>query len=226
MKKSISSFVSLVIVFCIFAPGSAEQDRPVKVLKQQERYTLSVALQFSKKNRNTVHRVLTALTGIAPNAYATGFLVGEGLVMTCYHVISGKLSTPKRRILGFKPDDELEVKAFVNGCQAKIIKVDEDADLALLSVCGSSKQAQPGDYKMIRRGVFHGPYTFRGQQYWSVKTEGRDGFSGSPVYNNQGEVVGIFSGYDWRQEIAILCPGIKAQQFLADYDASIQPTIE
>src|SRR5262245_2229318 len=140
--KKLCCFASIAAILCILPTGSAEQDKTAKLLKEQERYTLAIALEFSKKNRNAVPRVLSLLSGIDPNAYATGFLVGDGLVMTSYHVISGKLSPSKKKILGFRPQDDLEVKAYVNGCQAKILKIDEDADLALIKVCAGSKDVR------------------------------------------------------------------------------------
>jgi S1-C subfamily serine protease len=175
-----------------------------------------------------------------PNAYASGFLVGDGLVMTAYHVVSGRLSTSKRRILGFKPDEELQVRAYVNGCPAKVVKVDKDADLALLTICASSKEAKrptfqidpavdeqiiliarPRDNKFLRKGIFQGPYMFQGKQYWSIKVDALDGFSGSPVYNGQGQIVGVFCGYDSTEGVAFISPSAKAQKFLEDYDAGI-----
>lgn len=239
MKEYIVTLASVGILLSVLTPGTAGTDELGRILKQQERYTLSVALQFSKRNRNTMARALSLLTGITPNAYASGFIVGDDLAMTSYHVVSGELDGPKKRILGFRPDEPLEVKAYINGCQARVVKVDENADLALLKVCDSSIQArspkfetspsknerlfliaQPGDYKVVRRGVFHGSYTFRGQQYWSIKTDGRDGFSGSPVYNDDAEVVGVFSGYDWTKDLAFISPAAKAKKLLADYEAA------
>jgi len=44
------------------------------------------------------------------NGYATGFVVGEGLAMTAYHVVSGELSDSKKAALGFSHRDQLEVK--------------------------------------------------------------------------------------------------------------------
>jgi S1-C subfamily serine protease len=160
--------------------------------------------------------------------------------MTSYHVVSGKLSADKKKLLGFKPNDEIEVKAYVNGCQAKVVKVDEQADLALLSVCtprpagrltfrrtpSRDEQlfmiAQPGEWKVVRMGNFRGRSTFGGNEYWSAKIEGQDGFSGSPVYDREGELVGVFCLYDSNQGLALLSPGAKAQQFLADYDTSVR----
>ena len=244
MKRKVCCFGSVAVLLVSLASNSASQSgNPALVVKQRERYTLSISLEFSKKNRNVAERALSVLADVGPNAYATGFLVGDGLVMTAYHVVSGRLSASKRKLLGFKPDDDLQVRAFVGGCPAKVLKFDKDADLALLSICGSSKEAkrptfqldptideqiiliaQPHDNKFTRKGVFQGPYVFQGRHYWSIKVDAFDGFSGSPVYNHQGDVVGVFCGYDSTEGLAFISPGAKAQKFLQDWDAGIVST--
>jgi S1-C subfamily serine protease len=243
MKKTVCRFGSVAVLLCVLTSNSVSQGNPSLVVKQRERYTLSIALEFVRKNRNVAERALSMISDIGPNAYATGFIVGDGLVMTAYHVVSGRLSAAKRKLLGFKPDDELEVRAYVGGCPAKVVKIDKDADLALLSVCGSSKDAkrptfqlapaideqiiliaQPHESKFLRKGVFQGPYIFQGKQYWSIKVDAFDGFSGSPVYNHQGEVIGVFCGYDSTEGLAFISPGAKAQRFLAEWDAGIGST--
>ena len=240
MTKKISRFASFALAVFLLPSNSASQNPAMQVSKRQERYTLSIALEFSKRNRNAAERALAMLIEGGPNAYASGFLVGDGLVMTAYHVVSGRLSTSKRRILGFKPDEELQVRAYVNGCPAKVVKVDKDADLALLTICASSKEAKrptfqidpavdeqiiliarPRDNKFLRKGIFQGPYMFQGKQYWSIKVDALDGFSGSPVYNGQGQIVGVFCGYDSTEGVAFISPSAKAQKFLEDYDAGI-----
>ena len=207
--------------------------------KQQER-TISLELEFTKKSSNPLQRVISFLNW-GPNAYATGFLVGGRLVMTAYHVVSGDLDESKKMALGFNRNDKLDVKVYTHGCQAKVLKVDPDADLALLEICTAGKQASPafqftlnkdeklmmvarphGD-RIISHGTFYGSYTLKGVDYWSVKSSARDGFSGSPVYNEQGEVVGVFSGYDWSQKLAVVSPGIRAQKLLEDYAPSVKP---
>lgn len=141
--------------------------------------------------------------------------------------------------LGFKPADQLDVKVYVKGCRATVIKVDKEADLALLEICGSQKQtrtpafqttlskdeqllliARPNGEKMVSRGIFHGSYTLRGQEYLSAKLKSRDGYSGSPVYNQKAELVGVFTGYDWTQDVALISPGIRAQKLLEDYKSA------
>jgi S1-C subfamily serine protease len=239
MKKNVCCFGSIAVVLCILTSNSSSQGNPALVVKQRERYTLSIALEFTRKNRNVAERALSVLADVGPNAYASGFLVGDGLVMTAYHVVSGRLSVSKRKLLGFKPDEDLQVKAYVGGCPAKVLKVDKDADLALLSICSSKEAkrptfqldptvdeqiiliAQPHENKFLRKGIFQGPYIFQGKQYWSIKVDAFDGFSGSPVYNHQGDVVGVFCGYDSNEGLAFISPGAKAQRFLEEWDAGI-----
>ena len=83
--------------------------------------------------------------------------------------------------------------------------------------------AQPGEYKMIRRGSFRGPYEFGGYEYWSIRIDGQDGFSGSPVYDSKGDIVGVFCRYDWKQGIALISPSTHVQKLITDYN-STQPT--
>jgi S1-C subfamily serine protease len=162
-------------------------------------------------------------------------------VITAHHVVSGGLSVQKKRMLGFSKDDQLEVTAYVNGCEATVLREDPEADLTLLRVCGSRKQAgvpafqaapqqderlvviaRPNGERSVKRGVFSGTYTYRGRQYWAAKIEGRDGFSGSPVYNDRGEIVGVFSGYDSTLKVALISPGARAQKLLEDYASSLK----
>jgi S1-C subfamily serine protease len=229
-----AALVTLVVPPVCFADkGSA------RVLKQQERYTLSLELEFTKKEQNPLEHAISVLFDVGPNGYATGFLVGNGLVMTAYHVISGNLSTTKKVMLGFKASDELSVKVYVEGCRAKVIRVDKEADLALLEMCRNSKTAKapkfqtapakddklfliarPHGDKVVSHGSFYGNYMLGNQEYWSVKIDSRDGFSGSPVYNSNAEVVGVFSGYDWSQKLALISPSTRAQKLLEDYQAN------
>ncbi len=241
MERKICSLVLVAVLVSMLAPVCIGKDTTAEVLKQQERYTLSLELEFGKKDPGALQRVISFLNW-GPNGYATGFLVGDGLVMTAYHVVSGELTDSKKVTLGFSRGEQLEVKVYVNGCQAKVLKVDKDADLALLGVCGSPKQtrtpafqttlskdekllliARPHGERIVTRGIFHGAYSMRGQQYWSVKLDARDGFSGSPVYNQKGEVVGVLSGYDSSQKLALISPGAKAQKLLEDYIAGPKP---
>jgi S1-C subfamily serine protease len=242
MKSKLCGLTSMAIVVFLLTPVSAADTSSSRMLKQQERYTLSLELEFSKKSQNPLEHAISVLFDVGPNGYATGFLVGNGLVMTAYHVISGNLSSTKKVMLGFRPEDELSVKVFVEGCRAKVIKVDKEADLALLEMCRNSKSAKaptfqtsptkddklfliarPHGDKVVTHGSFYGNYMLGNQEYWSVKIDSRDGFSGSPVYNSKAEVVGVFSGYDWSQKLALISPSIRAQKLLEDYNAIPRP---
>jgi hypothetical protein len=238
MTRTFCGIVFFAVLFCLPGSDCLGQEVLSQVQKQQERYTVSLDLEFNRKTANSLEGTLSVLFGVDPNGYATGFLVGDGLVLTAYHVVSGNLSDAKKLNLGFKPGDELTVKVYVNGCRAKILKVDKEADLALLEICGSQKGmaptfqvtpdkdekllliARPQGSKRISRGVFNGPYSLHGQEYWSAKLVSRDGYSGSPVYNHKAEIVGVFTGYDWVQNVALISPAAKAQKLLEDVNSS------
>jgi S1-C subfamily serine protease len=234
MKRKFCSLALVAVLCSLFAPVCAADDPTTTILKQSG-YAVSLDLKFTKKNPNSLQRALSFLD-FGPNGFATGFFVGDGLVMTAYHVVSGELSVAKKVQLGFGPHDQLAVKAYVNGCEATVLKVDEEADLALLRICGSQRQtraptfqttlsqdekllliARPHGDKMVRWGSFHGPYMIRGQEYLSAKIDVRDGYSGSPVYNDKAELVGVFSGYDWSKKLALISPGTRAQKLLEEY---------
>lgn len=242
MAGKFCSLVFFAVVLCLPGPRCAGQEILSQVQKQQERYTLSLDLEFNRKSGHSLEGALSALFGADPNGYATGFLVGDRLVMTAYHVISGNLSATKKINLGFRPEDELEVRVYVKGCRAAVIRVDAEADLALLEICGSQKTrarptfqptpikdekllliARPNGNKMISHGVLHGSYTLRGQEYWSAKIKSRDGYSGSPVYNQKAEVVGVFTGYDRIQDVALISPAIRMQRLLENLDSTPKP---
>lgn len=240
MKRQLGSLLLVALIVAMLAQMSIAKDTTT-ILKQHERNSISLELEFSKKNQNPLQRVISFLNW-GPNGYATGFLVGGRLVITAYHVVSGDLDQSKKLALGFGRLDQLEARVFTNGCQARVLGVDKEADLALLEVCGSSKLngtpafqssiskdeklfliARPHGDRIVGRGTFMGVYAFKGLDYWSVRISARDGFSGSPVYNEQGEVVGVFSGYDWARNLAVISPGARAQKLIADYSATAKP---
>jgi S1-C subfamily serine protease len=247
MKRKICSMAIVVVMVALLAPRCAADDPAATIIKRNG-YTVSLVLTFTKKKQNTMERIMSVLD-YGPNGYATGFVVGDGLVMTAYHVVSGKLSASKKATLGFAPKDELDVKVEVNGCQAKVIREDEAGDIALLRLCQSGKAsiketketsavsfqtsidkdekllliARPHGNSTVRRGVFYGPYMSSGLQFWCAKIDTRDGYSGSPVYNYKAELIGVFTGYDGSKKLAVISPGARAQKLLEDYIATPRP---
>jgi hypothetical protein len=230
--------ISVVAAF-VLAPQSFANK--TGIASRPDDSTVSLDLKFTKKNPNAMQRIFSFLD-YGPNGFATGFVVGNGLVMTAYHAVSGNLSASKKVQLGFAPEDELAVEIYVKGCRATVIKADEDADLALLQICQSQRQvnppafqavvtkdekllviARPHGNKMVRKGVFYGPYVVKGQEYCLAKIDGHDGYSGSPVYNQKAEIVGVFSGYDRAQKLAMISPGTRAQKLLQEYVTGAKP---
>jgi S1-C subfamily serine protease len=239
MKRTLCSFALTITTVLLMSAQTGAADDAAAL--NQSPNTVSLDLKFTRHNANPLQQAM-AILDWGPNGYATGFLVGDGLVMTAYHVVSGNIDGSKKAQLGFSPEDKLDVKVNVNGCQATVLKVDADADLALLGICQSQKQARalafqtspskddrliliarPHGDKQVGRGVLYGPYMFRGQQYWSAKIAARDGYSGSPVYNDKAELVGVFSGYDWSNKLAVISPAQRAQEMLKDYTSKPKP---
>jgi hypothetical protein len=239
MKKLLLVVATSVMAILLLTPP-CRADKTSTVNKPDDQ-TVSLDLRFTKKKPNAMQRVFSFLD-YGPNGFATGFVVGNGLVMTAYHAVSGNLTISKKVQLGFAPGDELAVEIQVNGCRAAVIKVDEDADLALLQVCQSGRQmkspafqatlsknerlmviARPHGNKMVRSGFFYGPYLVKGAEFRLARIDGHDGYSGSPVYNQKAEIVGVFSGYDGGQKLAMISPGIRAQKLLEDYIAEPKP---
>jgi hypothetical protein len=236
-RRFLSIAISVMAIFLLAPRTRADK---LTVAKPDDS-SVSLDLKFTKLKPNAIERIFGFLD-YGPNGFATGFVVGNGLVMTAYHAVSGKLSDSKKVQLGFAPGDELAVEIYVKGCHATVIKVDEAADLALLRICQSQRQvkapafqaivnkdeklfvvARPHGNKMVRKGVFYGPYLMKGQEYCLAKIDGHDGYSGSPVYNQKAEIVGVFSGYDRSQKLAMISPGIRAQKLLEDYVAEPKP---
>jgi hypothetical protein len=239
MKRKVLCVAISLVAILLLAPRS-RADKARDDAKPDDS-TVSLDLKFTKKKPNAMQRMFSFLD-YGPNGFASGFVVGNGLVITAYHAVSGNLSDTKKVQLGFAPGDQLAVEISVNGCRATVIKVDADADLALLRICQSSREvrspafqavvardekllviARPHGNKMVRRGVFYGPYIVNGQEFRLAKIEGHDGYSGSPVYNQKAEIVGVFSGYDRTQKLAMISPGIRAQKLLEDYVAEPKP---
>jgi len=230
--------ITLGILLCVQPSVAKDSGR---ILKDRERNSISLELEFSRQREDALQRIMYFLEK-QPNAYATGFFVGPRLVLTAYHVVSGNLDISKRMALGFGRDDQLEVKVYTNGCPARVLGSDKEADLALLEVCAGSERAialsfqstvvkderllliaRPHGEKVIGYGTFFGSYAFNGIEYWSARIAGRDGFSGSPLYNEQGELVGVFSGYDWSQKLAVISPASRAQKLMANLASSVTP---
>ena len=82
MKRKLWTICSLALITILLAPVCVADNRPTKSVKQQERYTVSLELEFTKKDRNALEHAISVLFDVGPNGYATGFMVGSGLVMT------------------------------------------------------------------------------------------------------------------------------------------------
>jgi hypothetical protein len=80
MAERVRNFAKVAAVLLVLALECSAQDNLASVVRQHKPYTTTVALKFSKKDRNLILRTFSLI--VEPNGHATGFLVGDGLVMT------------------------------------------------------------------------------------------------------------------------------------------------
>ena len=102
MKRHLKGALSALVTILLLAPLCLA-DKPADHTTKPEDSTVSLDLKFTKKRPNAMQRVFSFLD-YGPNGFATGFFVGNGLVMTAYHAVSGNLPDSKKVQLGFSPE--------------------------------------------------------------------------------------------------------------------------
>ena len=103
MKKLLLGVATSVMAILLLTPP-CRADKKSAVKNKPDDQTVSLDLRFTKKKPNAMQRVFSFLD-YGPNGFATGFVVGNGLVMTAYHAVSGNLTISKKVQLGFAPGD-------------------------------------------------------------------------------------------------------------------------
>jgi tetratricopeptide (TPR) repeat protein len=135
-------------------------------------------------------------------ALGTGFFVGQGMIATSHHVISGA-SRLQVKILGQTAVQDVQ----------RVLAVDAHNDLALLSVSevgpalrlGDSESVSVGDQIYVvgnprglegtfSQGVVSGLRSHEGTRYLQITAPISPGSSGGPVLNSEGEVIGVALG--------------------------------
>ena len=73
MKSKLCSLTGMAaLVIMLIAPVCVADKSSARLLKQQERYTLSLELEFTKKEQNPLEHAISVLFDVGPNGYATG----------------------------------------------------------------------------------------------------------------------------------------------------------
>ena len=147
MKKLCSlSCMAALVTWCWLCASLTRSNAKVPAARA---LYIVFGVEFTKKEQNPLEHAISVLFDVGLNGY-TGFLVGNGLVMTAYHVISGNLSTTKKVMLGFKANDELSRQSLRRRLPCESNQVDKEADLALLEMCRNSKSAKAPSSKLRR----------------------------------------------------------------------------
>ncbi len=211
-------------------PGvaSAQENLPEMFLGWGSRSTARSAEATSSAPAARPHPSVARI--IVPNrdgmSFGSGTLVDvrdqHGLVLTNWHVVN-------------EASDEITVRfpdGFVSG--AKLLKADKTWDLAALAIwkptCSpvplATRPPQPGDVLSIA-GYGHGTYrlaTGRCTHYFAPQTNlpqewvelsvaARQGDSGGPIFNQQGELAGVLFGASSNTTLGSYCG--RVQSFLA-----------
>jgi hypothetical protein len=192
--------------------------------QRQRRPLFSIAPSAPDTPHAAVARIIVPEEGMT--AYGTGTLIDVrdqfGLVITNWHVVRDYRGT-------------VEVK-FPNGfrSQARPLKVDADWDLAALVIWRppvepvrvSQSPPGPGDVLTIhgygqgqyriatgRCTAFYAPKLNFPQEMLELDVEARQGDSGGPIFNQQGELAGVLFGAGEGTTIGSFAP--RVESFLA-----------
>ena len=206
------AFVLAVVTFGCSVPAAGQDEETVE-LSNEEMYEVgklsAIDMFMSQKtdNPNVLNRIVGA-----------GFIVEKsGYVVTCSHVAG----CPGMRTVGFHDttslDGELpfEIVGWNDGMDVAVVRIVSDGRTFTAAKLGKSRDAQVGDRVIIignpearRHVVVNGKITSTaanwGYQWADAGTWHNDflrcdapaveGFSGGPMINDRGEVIGMFSG--------------------------------
>ena len=158
--------------------------------------------EIAQIGASTVYLDAKTATG---NYYGSGFVVGEGLIATCYHVVKGLIGATAESVFDEKKHAVTAVLAY-----------SKDHDLAIVKVEGFDAPPLPlGDSDSVEVGetiyVLGNPKKWKGTfsegiisakrnnsnfivaEIFQITAATAEGSSGSPVLNQKGEVIAIHS---------------------------------
>ena len=68
MKSKLGSLTGIAaLVIMLIAPVCVADKSSTRLLKQQERYTLSLELEFTRKEQNSLEHAISVLFDVGPN---------------------------------------------------------------------------------------------------------------------------------------------------------------
>ena len=132
----------------------------------------------------------------------SGFFIGPGKILTCAHVMEDAYSA-------------IVISSIRNYNHVKILKMDEDMDLALLMINGSGEKSlqleneqvpirnqyliglgynYDEDKNDVSYGIVHAVISYKGNQEIINSVPTPSGWSGGPLLNLDGHVIGVHKG--------------------------------
>ncbi len=198
--------IALICMFLLFmfsvgkiSPQSGDAE---SILENNQDFV--IALSFLGDNEETV-------------AMGTGFFIGEGVVVTNYHLVSQALDASG---INFKGK-----KIKIEG----LLAVDKNLDIAIIKTKGKSKFVASGNSDELASGkevyaMGSGPDgALRADEgtvgnllelssigkFFDVTVDSPDNFSGGPVFNQSGQVLGMLTFLDLRTKVILPINAIK-----------------
>ena len=141
--------------------------------------------------------------------YGSGFVVGEGLIATCEHVIKGMVSGTVESVLDEKEHLLTEILAVSERHDLAVVKVEGFA--APVLPLGDSDTVQVGETVFVvgnpkklkgtfSEGIISGIRDERKGRMIQITAPTEVGSSGGPVLNSKGEVIGVYSESEFGTE--------------------------
>ena len=174
-----------------------------------------------------------------PGGTGSGFvLTADGYLITNYHVIAKetriKITVFRRTETGFEPKHYRKVKIIALNpfVDLAMLKIEDDTDTFAYTYLGDMSELRTGQDVFaignplgLTRSVSQGIVSitnrnFQGNLYIQTTTDINSGNSGGPLFNSNGEVVGVTSmGYIYRSGLNFAIPVDVVKRFINNRDA-------
>ena len=177
--------------------------------------TISDQIEVKHTKQGTFYR----RAGFGRVSRGSGVIVSEnGLIMTCAHVVK-YTQLVEVSMTGFSMEDGTGAWKSQGKILARVVEVDEDADLALLKVINSDRVFHPvalgtdvfrglpvlaiGFPSIFKKNVSNGVISSFDEDYPISTVVIYHGSSGGGVFNSDGELIGLTAAFYYPSEIPV-----------------------
>jgi S1-C subfamily serine protease len=182
--------------------------------------------EIAARSKNSIVVVLT------PDGFGAGFAIGGNRVATCFHVVRGAAQIAVRTsdevahsvtaVLAYDPIGDLALLQ-VDGLRVAPLALGDSGELAQgepVTVMGHPK----GFEGSVSTGILSGVRDLGGLRLFQITAPISPGSSGGPVFNAQGQVIGVTHGLiPDSQELNFAIPIARLKRLLAERQTPTEP---